>query len=36
MNEITDMVLMNIVFWTAWGCISYLPLYLCQRVIDTY
>jgi hypothetical protein len=27
---------MNIVFWTVWIALSYLPQYLMQKFIDNY
>ena len=36
MSEITDIVLMNIVFWSVWGCISYMPQMFMQKIINTY
>lgn len=35
MNEITDMVLMNLVFWPLWMGISYMPQMIMQKIINT-
>lgn len=31
-----DIVVYNIIFWTAWIGISHLPQYVFQKMIDNY